>query len=267
MATTRSDWVVSSRTWTTQTIEIDASPQDIAAPLGGLYLIHPVADLSAIHQLYLALVAAGVTSPTVTITRSRKVKIAAGATFAIDWATGTQLRDLLGFAANLSGAASYVAPARSTLLWSGGKIASPREAPLDAVGRPHVDASVTIGPTGVQTVRQEGDPTVTNTFEWPRTRKARFWSDPINGVVAGDWRHFWGSEIITTQKLFILRRVTEGDDDDDADADYSVSYDVGPYVPNLSGREALTFRFARTLPTVEKFYEIELEVIQTAEFA
>jgi hypothetical protein len=265
--TTRADWLVSSRSWTTQTITINASVQNVAASLGGLYLLHTVAALSAIHQLYLALVAAGVTSPAVTITRSRKVKISASGTFSITWGSGTTLRDLLGFTGNLSGAASYVAPLRSTLLWSGAKHAEPTEAPIDATGSPRVDGSAVIGPTGVQTVLQEGDPTITETYRWRRVIKSRFWADPLTGPRAGDWRYFWGAEAITSQRIGVLRKVTEGDDDDDADADYSASYVLGPYVTNMSGRDAWNFKMVRSIPTVDRFFELEWSAIVCEEFS
>lgn len=264
----RTDWLVSSReSWADQTITIDASVEVITAPLGGLYLLHVVADLSMIHQLYLALVAAGVAAPTVTITKSRRVRITSSGTFAITWGSGTELRDLLGFDGDLSGAAEYVAESRSTLLWSGGKIGSPRKAPLDATGSPSFDGSVTLGPTGIMTVRQEGDPTVTEIYDWKRTPKARFFASPLTGAVPGDWRHFWQYEQITARKIAVLRKVSEGDDDDDTDADYSASYVLGPYVADLSGRDALTFKMTRSLPTIEKYYDVEWPAIVCAEFS
>jgi len=264
--TTRADWLVSSRAWTTQTIKINASDQDIEASVGGLYLLHTVAALSMIHQLYLALVAAGVTSPTVTITRSRKVKIAAAGAFSIDW-NGAGIRDLLGFDNDLSGNASYIAPGRSTLLWSGAKFGEPLEAPIDGTGSPRLDGSATIGPTGVQTVLQEGDPTITETYRWRRIAKSRFWRDPISRPAPGDWRLFWASEMVTSARIIVLRKVTEGDDDDDADADYSASYVLGPYVTNMSGRDAWNFKMVRSIPTVDRFYDVEWSAIVCTEFS
>lgn len=265
--TARADWLVSSRAWTTtQTITINASDQGIVGSVGGLYLLHTVAALSLIHQLYLALVAAGVTSPTVTITRSRKVKIAAAGVFAIYW-NGETIRDLLGFEDDLEGASSYVATHRSTLLWSGAKFGEPLEAPIDGTGSPRYDGSATIGPTGVQTVLQEGDPTVTETYRWRRVIKSRFWRDPFTGPQAGDWRHFWAEEAITSAKIIVLRKVTEGDDDDDADADYSASYVLGPYVTNMSGRDAWNFKMVRSIPTVDRFFDLEWSAIVCEEFS
>lgn len=265
------DWIISSRVWTTQTITIGASDQDIEASLGGLYLLHTTPALSVLHQLYLAMIAAGLTSPAATITRSRRVKLSAAGTFTLTWGGGgSTLRDLLGFEDDLDGASSYVATLGSPLLWSAGRPASPTEAPLDALGRPRLDGSATIGPRGVQTVRINGLPTYTQTLEWRHVAKSRWWGDPLtnpNGA-AGDWRHFWEGEVINSRKLVVLRRVTEGADGDTADADYSASYVLGPYVARLSdGRRVFDFEMTRELATVEKYYRVSLPLVVTEEHA
>lgn len=265
------DWMLSSRVWTTQTITINASAQDIEASLGGLYLVHTTAAASMLQQLYLAMAAAGLTSPTATITKGRRVKLTASAPFSITWGGGgSTLRDLLGFEDDLELASSYVATLQSPLLWSGGRPASPTEAPIDAHGRPRIDGSAVIGPRGVQTVRINGLPTYTQTFEWRHVAKARWWGDPLTNPdgVAGDWRHFWESEALASRKLALLRRVTEGADGDTTDADYSASYVLGPYVARLSdGRRVFDFEMERELATVEKYYRVRLPLVVTEEFS
>jgi hypothetical protein len=261
----RADWLVSSRTWTSQTIKIDGDSQVIDAPLGGLYLLHVVADLSLIHQLYLGMVAAGVSSPAVTITKDRRVKLTSSGTFTLDWDTGTTLRNLLGFAANLSGASSYVAPARSTLLWSAGKTLSPTLSPLDAGGAPTMDAFATVGPQGNQVVREEGAPTYIESYEVLRLPKSRYYAAPPTPV-PGDWWHFWLNERGTNQRCMVLRKVLESESTDTSDAEYSTSYVVGPFVHDMTGRDAMRLIMNRSIRTVEKYYDVEIPVIKTQEF-
>lgn len=263
------DWVLSSRAIDIDVpIEIDSTPQVLEVSAGGLYLAHTTAALNMLQQLYLAMVAAGVASPAAVITKGRRVKLSSSGIFTIDW-TSTELRDLLGFSANLSGASSYVAPAQSQLLWSPGRPYSPMLAPLDAVGVPSIDASVTVGPRGVQTVRQHGLPTYLNRVEFRRVPKARWWADPLtnpNGA-AGDYRHFWREELWSSRKIVILRHVTEGADGNTDAADYSSSHVLGPYVADLSAAKAQQFPMERVYANVEKFYNVELELIVTAEYS
>lgn len=261
----RADWLVSSREWTTATLTIDGNSVDVEAPLGGLYLLHVVADLSLIHQLYLAMIAAGVDSPAVTITKDRRVKLTSSATFTVEWDTATVLRDLLGFDDDLAGASSYVAPARSTLLWSAGKTFSPMLSPLDAGGAPTMDAFATVGPQGNQVVREEGAPTYLETYEVLRVPKSRYYAAPPTPV-AGDWWHFWLEERGTNQRCIVLRKVLESEGTDTSDADYSVSYVIGPFVHDMTGRDAMRMVMQRSIRYVEKFYDIEIAVIQTQEF-
>lgn len=265
----RTDWLISSRAWTTQTITINASAQDVTAASGGLYLLHATGSLSLVARVLAALNAAGVTTPDVYITEDRHVRITAGDTFSITWGSGTTLRDLLGFTGDISGSAAYTAPLRSTLLWSAGKVLTPERSPLGTVGQPVADISATVGPAGRVVSRVEGDPDYVQTYAARHVPLARWW-DPASGEggVAGEWRHFWEAEVLTAQRLIVLRRVNEGDSAT-ATAGYSVSTVLGPYRPDLSDRQIRSLRMRRSsgFDRVEAYYDWELPVIKTTEFS
>lgn len=265
----RADWVVSSRVWTTQSITINASPQDVTAPSGGLYLLHSTSSLSLIARLLAALLAAGVTTPTVYITEDRHVRIAAGAVFSITWGSGTTLRDLLGFTGDISGMTAYTAPNRSTLLWSAGKVLTPERSPLGTVGEPVADVSATVGPGGRVVSRIEGDPDFLQTYSARHVPAERWWQSASGeDGVAGEWRHFWENEVLTAQRLIVLRRVNEGTSAT-ASADYSLSTVLGPYRPDLTDRDLRRMRMRRAsgFERVDAYYDIELPLIKTTEFS
>lgn len=263
------DWFLSSREFDSDpAVTIDASLEAVAIAAGGAYLEHTTAALSLLQQFVIAMTSAGVAAAAAVITKGRRVKLTSSGVFTVTW-TDTALRDLLGFTGNLAGDDEYVATNQSTLLWSSGRPYSPTMAVLDAIAVPTVDASVTVGPRGVQTVREHGLPTKRNSWDFRRVAKARFWEDPLTNPdgVAGDFRHFWANEMWTSQKLVLLRHVTEGADGDTTTAEYGASHVLGPYVADLASAKSKRFEMRRVLPNVEKYYDIDIDVIQTEEFA
>lgn len=147
MASYTTAWLIGSvRDFSaTVTITGDASGETIAE--GDYYLYHATSSISLLAQFAAAMTAAGVAGATAVLTRDRKVKIASsGATFSVQW-TDTALRDLLGFSANLSAAATYVAPLVSPLLWSPQKPLLPGLSPLDCHGNTRPLAYFTASPS------------------------------------------------------------------------------------------------------------------------
>lgn len=263
-----SDWLISSRAWTTQTPTIDATPATVTAALSGLYLYHPTPALSLLARVVAAMAAAGVVAPAAVITESRHVRLSSSGTFAITWATATGLRDLLGYTGDLAAAAAYTAPLRSTLLYSPGKVWRPELAPLGAHGQAVADLTVTHGPGGRQVVRQEGEPTIVQRFTAQVVAADRYWAAPP-ALAAGEYRHFWEREIITSQRLYVLRRVYEGDSTT-VGADYSASTVVGPsYRADLAQAELRKAAFVRSqaFANVEAYYDLSLPVVQCEDFS
>lgn len=260
------DWLISSRTWTTQTITISGTPEDVTAAAGGLYLIHPTASLSLLARVVVAMAAAGVADAAAYVTEDRHVRLTSSATFSITWGTGTTLRDLLGFDANLSGATSYTAPAISTLLYSVGKYWTPERSPLDTRGQPVADITATFGPNGRQVVRQEGTASLVQVWSARYIERARFWA--ADTAVAGELRHFWENELITNQRLIVLRRVGEGTSTT-ASADYGSSTALGPYRADLTDRTLHSFDFKREsgYERVEAYYGFRIPAVVCEEFS
>lgn len=262
------EWLVSGRTWTTQTPTIDASLENVTAPLGGLYLIHPTtATLDMLARLVVAMTSAGVASPAAFVTEARYVRLTSSGTFDIDWTTGaTTLRDLLGFNANLTGASAYTAPNRSPLLWSGGKVLTPALAMLGVHGQRVLDISATIGQAGNQTVRQEGSPTTINRFSGAHIPKARYQNTTT--PTAGDWTYFWEFELCTSKKWHMFRGVTEGSSTT-VSADYASATALGPYVADLSDTSFRRTPFVRSdgFGRVDAYFDITVPAVVTAQFA
>lgn len=263
------DWLVSSREWTTQSPTINGGSQDVTAASGGLYLVHPTtASLDLLARVVVAMTAGSVANAAAYVTEQRYVRLTSSGTFSITWGSATTLRDLLGFSqGDLSGASSYTAASRSTLLWSPGKIFTPERSPLDTHGQPVIDASVTSGPGGKIVSRQHGDPSVVNTYTARYVELARFWGTRPTAV-AGQWRHFWEQEIWTAQRMIVVRQVSEGSSTT-ASAGYSSSAVLGPYNPDLTNRDLRRMPFTREagFERVEAYYPVSVPVVQTSEFS
>jgi hypothetical protein len=117
-------------------------------------------------------------------TATDRVLITNTVTSSITW-TSTDLRDVLGFTANLSGADNYTAPNHGIGYW---RPDTPKLTPYgDAVWDRFSDLRQTIGPRGgVKTL-------VGNTFEaleqvrWEMVGNAK----AVGPDVVGSWQHFW----------------------------------------------------------------------------
>jgi hypothetical protein len=229
------EWLLSGRTWVTQTPIIDGVSRNVTASLGGLYLVHPTAALDMLARLVAAMTTGGVAAPAAFITEARYVRLTSSGTFTIDWTTGaTGLRDLLGFTGNLAAASAYTATLRSPLLWSPGKVFTPDDV-LGSHGRRVLDMSATLGKGGNLTTRREGAPEVVNRFSAMHVPKSRYHSAPPTPV-AGDLVHFWENELCTAKKWHVMRAVTEG-----ASTTTSAVYNsgtaghlLGPYVADMT---------------------------------
>ena len=264
---TRSEYMISSRVWTTETPTIDGSPTDVTAAAGGLYLWHPTASLSLLARVVAAMTTAGVADPEAYITEAGFVRLVSSGIFAITWNLATTLRDLLGFSADLAAASSYTAPNRSTLLWRPGTRLSPERSPRLSHGAYVADLSVHQGTQGVQTVREEGSETVVQRYGCT-VYKSRYWADPSAAEQPGDFTHFWRYELKTGQRVFVAYDATEGTDTA-AEIDLSGITLAGPYIADMIAPEMRRLQFTRA-PGFERIdcrYTVAIPVIQTAEFS
>jgi hypothetical protein len=261
-----SDYFISSRAWTTETPTIDGTPVNVTAPANGLYLWHSTASLSLLDRFVSAMTTAGVAAPDAYITELGYIRLVSSGVFSVTWNLATLTRDLLGFTGDLAGASSYTAPNRSTLLWRAGKRVTSANAPRGAHGQKVADLSVHQGPVGVQTVRQEGAPTVINRYSVRHVPKDRFFATPPTEA-AGDFLHFWEAELLTNQRIILALDAREGQDAG-VEADLSSVAIVGPYRANLVDPTMRRGQFSRDsgFERVEAYYPVSVPVIQTAEF-
>lgn len=262
-----SETFISSREWTTETPTIDGTPEDVTAPAGGLYLWHSTASLSLLARVVAAMAAAGVASPEAYITELGYVRLASSGAFTITWNLATTLRDLLGFTGDLAGASAYTAPNRSTLLWRSGRRVVPMMAPRLAHGQPVLDISVHQGPRGVQTVRQEGEPTYVQRYGLRQITKARMFATPPT-TAPGDFWHFWENELATNQQVILLYDATEGTSAT-TEVDWSGVTIVGPYHADMTQPEMHRGQFTREggFERVENLYQAVVPVIVCEEFS
>ena len=144
MASYTSAWLVGSVKDLGYYYSIGAALKQIT---GDRYLYHPTANLSILGKIQADLVAEGFGAATAVLTRDRRVKLASGGgNFTITW-DSTALRDLLGFTATLTGAATYTATNVSPLLWSPGKPLMPELSPSGTTGNRRPLAYWTQSPT------------------------------------------------------------------------------------------------------------------------
>lgn len=124
-----SAWFVGSQTLAAQTLAITqgATTENIVLPAGSYYLRSATSSLSLLAAMVTAINAHSLISgATAVVQRNRIVALGATQTFTLTWPADNILRNLLGFAANLTPAAtSHTAPAVSPLLWSPGYLATP----------------------------------------------------------------------------------------------------------------------------------------------
>lgn len=128
-------WFVGSITTASISTTVDATPVTLTA--ASRYLRHATSALSILDSLAAAIVAAVGGTCTIVVQRDRLIRVDFNTARTVTW-SGTQLRDLLGFAGNLGSAASHTATNVSPLLWSPGYLATPTTiAGVDGYTVPH----------------------------------------------------------------------------------------------------------------------------------
>jgi hypothetical protein len=122
-------WLIGSTRNLDATLTIGVSPQQIE---GDFYLWHPTSGLSLLAAVEAAMTAAGVPDASAVLTKDRRVKLSASATFSMT--IPSTLRNLLGFTTNLAAASTYTGQAVPSLLWSSGKPLTPELSPIGTLG-------------------------------------------------------------------------------------------------------------------------------------
>lgn len=254
-------WLIGSRPdLAEQTLTIDGDEQTVTA--GSRYLYASSSALSLLARVEAAMDDAGVAGAAAVLTRSRKVKLTAAGVFTLDWEGGEDLRDLLGFNADLAGSASYVATNISPLLWSPGKTETPEEAPLGQLGHRIENAFFSDSPfDGTTSVVIHGA-RILNTFSWGHVPMGRVQA----AGEAGEWATWW-REVAVVGSRFFLWRANE-DATGASTATVSLTQPLGPYVLRGPGRGSPDWDFKRSrgLQLVDRRADLSLQVQVVPEF-
>ena len=231
-------WLIGSvKSLPEQSVDIDGVAQILAT--GNYHLAHGTAP-ALLTSLIAMLTAAGVPAPTASITRDRRVKLTAGAVFAIDWGlAGETLRDLLGFDADLAGSLVYIAPLVSPLHWSPTKPLRSEMAPRGARGIRRPLAYYSMSPTdGSAFVVSHGE-RVDQSFSCSHVPTDRIQTPEELG---GEWAAFFLAVVARGYLFTVYLDVVENPGSTTtADLDNP----LGPYVATPAGRAA-SWSYARS---------------------
>lgn len=261
---TISAWLIGSITIPTENIRVieTATDEIIAIPAGTYYLRHSTAGLSLIDALATAITShSTITVSTVTVRRNRRVVVTADRAFTLQWETDSMIRGLLGFAGDLTPAAtSFTAPNISPLLWSPGYPATPHE--IDAVEgytKPH--QSVRKSADGTQVQCDHYGEEIWNELAWTHILPERM---RITGTTAaqGGTFHQFHLQCAMLRRRFLWHPAIDEDDSSTS----TVSYDtaLGPYVLRPEFPSAW---YARNVSFAEVSSPLDLPIHQVAEYA
>lgn len=206
---------------------------------GDYYLWDSTASLSLASQVITALTSAGATTPALFFTPSGRLRLTFGAVTSVTW-DDTVLRDVLGFAGNLSGAAAYTATSLSPLFWSPGRTESPRMGVLGSQGAKAYDSEFSEGPGwAISTTQNEW---YEQRFTWSYIPTERFATkDEANG----EFVKFFHEVLVRARLFKAYRSIAEDRTDTTSQATVPVDEVLGPYVWKPRARGGIAFPFAR----------------------
>jgi hypothetical protein len=247
-----SAWLIATKTLGAQDVTVNASPQVIAAD--ERYLYNATNSLSWLNALQAAMLAAGVTTPSVFLTRARKVRITAGSSYTITW-TDTELRDLLGFTGNLSSASSHTADNVSPALWSPGYEALPTS-PYGTDGYDIPDTLVLSSPSGLTTTMVTHFTATHQELAWDVIPQARVWTSSEAG---GEYKRLWSDYLIAGERVTHYQSVNE--DETATTTAATLGTGLGPY----KLRSINPQWFSRRLDPTDRLWRITLDLIKVSE--
>ena len=203
MPRVRSTWLVGSiEALPLQSFTIDATASTVTA--GSWYLYAASSGVSLLARIAAQMTAAGLGSAAAVILENRRVRLSAGGTFAVTWGAATQLRDLLGFTGNLSGASSYTATNISPLLWSGGEVS--RACPTGVTGYPVEDAEISVSADGSRQITTFYATHYHDDWTWEAVHLSRYWSTTGAG---GTWQAFRTAVVVQGHRFQLFETVEE----------------------------------------------------------
>lgn len=197
----------------TMTVTANAVPAALATTAGPYYLYHDDAVLSLLDHLALVLTSHP-QSPTIAlyITTGGLVRLDVSGVpspFNITWGTATDLRDLLGFTGNLSGALTYTATNPSPLLWI------PRrteiaDARLGTLGDPVYDTAVGMTAGTGAPIATQHNVRLENAFQWRHVVNHPDVAELVRSTTGsqnGKWYTFHEQVVRRFARFFVYRGI------------------------------------------------------------
>lgn len=261
MAAFTVDWFIGSITIPAQTITVNATP--VVIPAGTYYLRHSSASRSLLDVVAAAILAATAIATTITIRRSRQVHILFGGAASVTWGAGTQVRDLLGFTANLGAGVTHLATNISPLLWSPGYIATP---PNDIRGSdgyvvPH--QAISTSDDGQQSYTYHFGEETHQDLEWSHIDPPRLKTAGTTAAQGGTYNQFHLQCAMLGRRFLYHQDIVE--DDTDAATDVSYSTGRGPYMLRPEARSGRWYR--RNVQNAEISSSLALPLHMLAEYS
>jgi hypothetical protein len=262
-----SSWLIGSYpSFQAANITVNAAPtgnevKTIAA--GDYYLYHTTAGLSLMKQLELALEDhTDITTVTVELLKNRKAKITSDTSFTLTWGSSTILRNMLGFAGDLTPAAvSFTATNVSPYHWSPGRTEIALNSPLGVEGARRKDTAVGESGTGVFVATGHNDVRVAE-WRWRFCANARVWTSSEAG---GEHEVFWHNVLSQYRRFFHWRAV---DEDDASGSSASLSTALGPY-KMAPHRGLLEYPYAREgeYGMTDARHPVDLSAVKQTEYS
>lgn len=269
-----SSWLFGEITPAGTSLECDdgVNPISVPIPQGARYLHDDTALRSLIDQLALEIDGL-IGSPSTTaiiVQRDRHIRIDvpdSPGNFSVDWTGNEDLRDALGFAANLSGATSYTAPNVSPYLWCPG-LTEISKARLGRQGVPVYDTQIGGGGSFTKPVMTTSQYRVNNKLSWRNVintlADGRVWalSEP-DDLVGGEHFAFWHAVLLVGGQ-FTHYRATENDETSTADVGLSSVNRRGPYAWAVRSGD-VEYDYDRAIQNVEARSDVAIDVTQVTE--
>lgn len=255
----KSTWLIGSvRNMSLQEFTTSAGDASVAA--GTYYLYHTTASLDLLQALEDALDNAGVTNPSVFLTKSGKVRITADAAFTLTWQTATDLRDWLGFTqGDLGSSTSHVADDYSPLFWSPGYRANLATIQGED-GYLVEDTIFTTSATGQTVVATNHFTATYQDLEWDAVYIDRVW---VLNETGGTFKTLRDNVLIKAAHCLYF----DGIEEDRSDTTNAVSYTTqhGPYV--VRSPRQLRKWYKRRVKNADIHSKIRLEMQKVSEYA
>lgn len=260
----RAAWLIGSTAeLPTQNLVIDGVP--VVSSAGQYYLYDNDSSLSLCRVMSTAMVAAGLPGiPACVLYDSGKVSIGAGAVFTVAWGISTILRDLLGFTGDLAGAANYVAPLKSPLLWMPGKPETPMAHRLGTAGHKVHTMFQAVAP---YSGRAESVSHGTRTY-------ARYLFPMVDsemvvtpGNEGGTWARWWQENAVKSARWKLYREVLE-DPAGNSSVLGTLDQPLGPYVVSNQGKSPTwAYDMSKGFERTDKRADIDIRCHTVEEYA